>query len=166
MRTSFSYCRFRLLFRFLDFSPVTYPNLIRIYPRPACGQVLNGYSPTNPVPSPVNRIGRRSRTREEDPEGLGLDHTVAEGARGGVYRVRVGRVGDVIYPPSLPAKSFVAEPDGAVGEYLGIVSPVRVAPPAVVNRVPGPAQVLLLKFEELPSTNRFIHSPAQEEQTT
>ena len=72
---------------------------------------------------------------EGDPEGVGLDHSVPEGARSWVDGVPVGGVGDDVEPAALAAHGVPTEPNAAVGEALPVVCPVGVAPPAVVDGV-------------------------------
>ncbi|RWW17256.1 hypothetical protein GW17_00018818 [Ensete ventricosum] len=73
---------------------------------------------------------------EHDPERPVLDHTVAEGALLRVDEVVVGRIGDDVELPLLPAGGVAAEALGAPGQLLAVVDPVLVAPPAPVDRVP------------------------------
>lgn len=76
---------------------------------------------------------------EDDPERFGLDDGVTEGAWGWVGRVSVGGVGDYVDLAAFSAEGSMAEADGAVGQALPVIGPVRVAPPAVVNGVSGEA---------------------------
>lgn len=76
---------------------------------------------------------------EDDPERLVLDDRVAERPGLGVDGVVVARVGDHVDLAVAAPDGVLAEPDGAVGEALAVLLPVGVAPPAVVDRVPGPA---------------------------
>lgn len=73
--------------------------------------------------------------RKGDPQGLGLDRGVAQSARGGVHRVAVGGVCDHVDLPVPPSQRPRPEPDPAVRQVLAFRLPVRVAPPAVVDRV-------------------------------
>ena len=77
---------------------------------------------------------------EDDPERYILDDSVAESARLRVDRVVVAGVVDHVESTVTPADGVATEPDSAVREPLSILVPVRVAPPAVINRVPGPAR--------------------------
>ncbi|KAI3441449.1 uncharacterized protein J3R85_002364 [Psidium guajava] len=101
--------------------------------------------------------------REDDPQRLLLDHRVPERARLRAHGVVVRRVGDDVYLAVLPAERVLAEPDRAVGEPLPVVGPVRVALPAVVDRVAGHARGVLAlgRFQHLPSSHGSIHSPVR-----
>lgn len=72
---------------------------------------------------------------EGDPERLILDHRVPEGSRGRVHGVIVGGIANQVIPAAFPSDCTVTEPDGAIRELLAVVNPVRVAPPAVVDRI-------------------------------
>ncbi|KAK3406272.1 hypothetical protein EUGRSUZ_K02439 [Eucalyptus grandis] len=81
--------------------------------------------------------------REDDPQRLLLDNRVPQRARLWAHGVVVRRVGDDVYVAVLAAQRVLAEPDGAVGEPLPVVGPVRVALPAVVDWVAGQARGLV-----------------------
>lgn len=72
---------------------------------------------------------------EDDPEGLCLDHGVAERARDWVGWVPIGRVGDDVDLASFASHGVLAEPYAAIGELLPVSGPVRVAAPAIVDWV-------------------------------
>lgn len=76
---------------------------------------------------------------EDDPEGLILDHGVAEGAGGGVSGVAVGGVGHDVVTAALSAGGSTAKADGAVGQTLAVGGPIGIAAPAVVDGVSGEA---------------------------
>lgn len=78
---------------------------------------------------------------ENDPQRLGLDHGMAEIAQLGVHSVEVGGVGDDVDHSAFAAHRCSPEPNEVVRQALAIVSPVRVALPAVVYRVLGAALV-------------------------
>lgn len=72
---------------------------------------------------------------EDDPERLVLDDPVAKRPFFGIDDVVVTVVGDDVDFTISSADSVFAEADGATRKRLPIVGPVRIAPPAVVNRV-------------------------------
>lgn len=77
---------------------------------------------------------------EDDPQRLVADDGVPERALLGVHRVVVAGVGDHVDLAVAAADGVAAEADAAVGEPLAILVPVRVAPPAVVDRIAGAAR--------------------------
>lgn len=85
---------------------------------------------------------------EDYPQGFELDDGVAEGARSWVRRIGIGRVADDVDLAAFAADGVAAEPDAAVGESLPVSCPIRVAPPAVVDRVAGEAgESFILGFQ-------------------
>lgn len=76
---------------------------------------------------------------ENDPEGLILDDSMAEGAWGGVDHVVVRGVGHDIVAASFATHCSPAEANGTVGQVLAVGSPVGVATPAVVDGIAGQA---------------------------
>lgn len=75
---------------------------------------------------------------EDDPQRLVPDHGVPQGARLGVHGVVPG-VGDHVGLTVPAADGVLPEPDRTVSKPLAVLLPVGVAPPAVVDGVPGAA---------------------------
>lgn len=87
--------------------------------------------------------------REGYPEGAILDGAVAESAWLRVHRVAVRRVRHNIDRPALAAERVAAEPDATLSQPLPVLPPVTArAPPAVVDRVPPEALVLVAGCQE------------------
>ena len=96
-------------------------------------------------PAPVDRLVRIHQQLllkrdchiigKDDPKWFLLDDGVTESARSGVDSVIVAGVHDHIDLAVLSADGVLAEADRAVGQSLPVGSPVRVAPPAVIDRV-------------------------------
>lgn len=102
---------------------------------------------------------------EDDPEWARLDDGVAERPRLRVHHVVVGGVGDDVDLAALPALRLVPEPEAAVRQPEPVVSPVRVAPPAPVDRVGGHAWAFVHPVGQLPpraiiGSRELLHSPA------
>lgn len=74
---------------------------------------------------------------EHDPEGFVLDDSVAECPRAGVDGVIVRGVCDNVKATVAASDGAAPKADAAVRQALAIAVPVRVAPPAIVNRVSG-----------------------------
>lgn len=94
---------------------------------------------------------------EDDPQGALLDHGVAERPRLRVHEVAVGGVGHDVDLAALSALGLVPEPEAAVRQPEPVVGPVRVAPPASVDRVGGHAWAFVHPMCQLPS--RAINGP-------
>ena len=72
---------------------------------------------------------------EDNPERLRLDDSITERARARVYSIMIRGVGDNVEAASLAAKGVLAKPNAAIGQTLAVQLPIRVASPAVVDRV-------------------------------
>lgn len=77
---------------------------------------------------------------EDDPEWPVLDDSMAEGAWSGIYGIVVTRIRDDIVTPVAAANSIASKANGTVRQSLAVAFPVRIAPPAVINRVAGPTR--------------------------
>lgn len=77
---------------------------------------------------------------EYDPQRLLLDDAVTERPRLRVDGVIVAWLRHDVDFAVPPPDGILAEPNRAIGQLLAILLPVRVAPPAVVDRVPGVAR--------------------------
>lgn len=72
---------------------------------------------------------------EDDPQWLLLDHCVSEGTGLWVHWIVIVRIGHNIDLAILSANCILAKPICAVSEPLAVLLPVRITPPAVVDRV-------------------------------
>lgn len=73
--------------------------------------------------------------REDDPQRLGLDHRVPESAPAGLVHFVVRGVCHHVDPTIHSSGGPPAEPEDTFGQLLAVQVPVRLAPPAPVNRV-------------------------------
>ena len=76
---------------------------------------------------------------ENDPQWLLLDHCISESSGLRVYRVVVFGVCHNVNLPVSSTHRMLSEPDCAVCQILPVLFPIRVAPPAVIDGVAGPA---------------------------
>ena len=90
---------------------------------------------------------------EDDPEGLLLDGRVPEGPGRRLDRVGVRGVGHHVESAVLPARRVPPEPDPALRETLAVRFPLRIAPPAVVDRV---SRILARRRRQRRRRRRFL----------
>lgn len=76
---------------------------------------------------------------ERDPEGLVLDDSITKGARGRTDCVVIRGIRHLIETAPFASHRTLAEPNSAVSQALPVISPVRVASPAVIYGVPSQA---------------------------
>jgi hypothetical protein len=109
--------------------------------------------------------------REHDPQRLALDDPEPQRPGRRIHHVLVAVVRHHVNPPVLPPLRVLAEPHRAIRQTLPVRPPLRITPPAVVNRVarPAPAQpspcVILATLSKPPMSNNFYIHHSQNRST-
>lgn len=115
------------------------------------GGIMNGYawsiSNVNTCTSTINSLERvhdqlllqlnHHVSFEYNPQWLILYHSMPESSRLRIHRVIVAGIRDDINPTVSSPNSILPKSNGAISQPLTVCLPVRVTPPAVVNRIPS-----------------------------